>query len=147
MRHRSAVIVFALFVTACSDDDGLTGPSNSIPNVVGNYSGTTTVTFSELSATVSCPTTTSVTQSGAVVSIAPLQLGGDCGTVSVPVGQITIDATGSFPNESSTFVEPSCGSYSYTAAGGFFGSDLRLSLNATSATCYDMNMTINLTRS
>ena len=148
LRGLCVLLLVSSIVTACGDGGGsdLTGPSNSIPSVAGNYSGTTTITFPELSQTFSCPTTTSVTQSGSTVSIAPLQLRGDCGTLSLPLGQSTIDATGSLGSDSGTYSEPSCGTYSYTSSGGFFGRDLRLSLNATSATCWNMNMTINLTR-
>ena len=31
-------------------------------------------------------------------------------------------------------------------SGGFFGRDFRLSINATSRTCYNFNMTVNLSR-
>jgi hypothetical protein len=67
-------VIPLLFTVACGGDGGneITGPSNRIPNVAGNYSGTTTITFPELGQTVTCPTTTSVTQSGSNVSIAPL---------------------------------------------------------------------------
>lgn len=145
MKKLGVLFLAPLLLAACSGDDDLTGP-NSTPSVAGNYSGTTSITLPEINQTISCPTTTSVTQSGSTVSIAPLQLGGDCGALSVPLGQGTIDATGSLGSETGTYSEPSCGTYSYTASGGFFGRDLRLSLNATSAACLNMNMTINLTR-
>ena len=70
-------------------------PSNRIPSVAANYSGTTSITFPELGQFVTCPTTASVTQSGSTVTIASLEVRGECGTVSIPVGSITIDATGS----------------------------------------------------
>jgi hypothetical protein len=73
------------------------------------------------------------------------QLRGECGTMSAPLGEVIIDATGSLGQESGTFSD-SCGVYSYTASGGFFGRDLRMSLVATSRTCWNMNMTINLSR-
>ena len=145
--RRLTLLVLAFICAGCGGGDGssLTGPSSTIPNVTGNYLGNTTMTFPELSRSVTCPTSTSVTQSGNTVSIAPLTLAGTCGNMSIPVGQATIDATGSFPNESGTFSDPSCGSYNYTASGGFFGRDLRLSINATSRTCYNLNMTITMT--
>lgn len=146
----AAVILCAAFASACGGGggegaNGITGPSSRIPNVVGNYSGTTTVTFPELGQSITCPTSTSVTQSGSTVSIAPLILAGQCGNVSVPFGQGTIDATGSLGGQTTTtYTDPSCGTYNVIASGGFFGRDLRLSVNATSRTCYNLNMTINL---
>jgi hypothetical protein len=139
------VLMLLAFITVACGKDNVTGPSSGVPNVAGNYSGTTTMVLPELSRTVSCPTTTTVTQSGSTISIAPLQLGVACDNMSIPLGQATIDATGSLGQESGTFSE-TCGTYNYTASGGFFGRDLRLSFNATSQTCWNMNMTINLSR-
>ena len=135
-----------LFALACgSNGSNLTGPSNSIPNVTGNYSGSTTLTFPELARSVTCPTTTSVTQSSNTVSIAPLIWSGQCGNVSVPLGQMTIDATGALlGNSSGTYADPTCGTYTYTASGGFFGRTMQLSMSATSRTCYNFNMTMVL---
>jgi hypothetical protein len=96
---------------------------------------------------VTCPTTTSVTQSGSRISIAPLQLMGLCGALSLPLGDSIIGPTGSLGSESGTHFEPSCGgTYNYSFSGGFFGRDLRMSLSATSSVCFNMNMTVNLTR-
>jgi hypothetical protein len=148
--YNSLVFACALLASACGDGGGneITGPSNRIPSVAGNYSGTTSITFPELSRTVTCPTTTSVTQSGSTVSIAPLQLSGQCGALSIPFGQMTIDTTGALGQDTGSFFEPSCGgTYNYSGSGGFFGRDLRLSAVYTSRTCYNMNFTINLTRS
>jgi hypothetical protein len=103
--------------------------------------------FPELGVTLSCPTTTSVTQSGSSISMAPLTLGGQCGNVSMPVGSGTIDTTGALLGSTSGIInEPSCGTYNWTGSGGFFGRELRMSVNATSSTCYNFNLTINLTR-
>src|SRR5690348_3642335 len=71
------IVLTPFLVVGCGGNDS-TGPSKSIPNVTGNYSGNTTFSFPELATTFSCTTTTSVTQSGSTVSIAPLQLGGAC---------------------------------------------------------------------
>lgn len=150
MRKLCALLPLLAVVCGCGGGNDITGPSNNgtrIPSVAGNYSGNTSVTFPELARTVVCPTTTSVTQSGGNLSIAPLQLGGACGNVSAPIGSTTIDATGSLGQDSGSYSDPSCGTYSYTASGGFFGRDLRMSFIATSRTCYNMNMTINLTKS
>ena len=79
--------------------------------------------------------------------MAPLVLGGVCGNVSIPVGAGVIDATGALMGATSgTYNEPSCGTYSWTGSGGFFGRELRMSINATSQTCYKFNLTMNLTR-
>ena len=138
-----------LFVVACGgDNNNITGPTNQIPNVAGNYNGTTTVLLPELNHSVACPTNTSVTQgTGGNINIAPLQVRcPDIGLMSLPVGDATIDSTGSLGSESGTLSQD-CGLYNYTGSGGFFGRDLRLSLVYISNTCFNMNITINLTRS
>ena len=72
----AAVVVAAMAAAACgSHGTDLTGPSNSIPNVAGNYSGTATLSLPEINQSMTCTTTTSVTQSGGTVSVAPLVLG------------------------------------------------------------------------
>ena len=151
-----AVVPLLVVTLACGggEDGGnnLTGPTNTFPSVAGNYAGTTTITFPEVNQTLSCPTTTSVAQTAGTgsVSIAPLQLGGGCaaaGLTSLPVGSVTIDRTGAFPNENGTTSGGSCGTYDYVASGGFFGRDFRISMVHSSPTCLDFNTTINLTRS
>ena len=138
-----------MFTVGCGSDSGtsLTSPSSSIPNVTGNYAGATTMTFPELGRSLTCPTTTSVTQSGATVNIAPLILSGSCANLSLPLGQARIDATGAidFGGGAGTYTDPSCGTYSYAGSGGFFGRDLRISLSATSRTCFNFNMTVSVT--
>ena len=147
--------LLALIATGCGGGgDGVTNPStvsgttsNRVPSVAGNYTGATTITYPEIPQTVSCNTTTSVTQNGSTVSIAPLQLSsGSCGGLSIPLGSTTIDAAGSLVNETGTYSDPSCGTYTYTVSGGFFGKDLRISWIGTSRTCYNANITVNLTR-
>ena len=136
-----------LFVVACGGRNDITGPTNTIPNVAGNYRGMTTVTFPELTQTASCPTSTSVTQTGGGnVNIAPLQIQCPTGLLSLPLGPGTIDATGSLGSQTMTLQE-TCGTYTATGSGGFFGRDLRLSMFYVSRTCYNMNITINLSRS
>lgn len=143
---RFGIVIGVIFlVSACGGGGNPTGPSNSIPNVVGTYSGNVVVQLPELAVTLTCPTSTTVTQSGSTVSVAPMVLKGDCDNLSVPVGQFQIDATGAFPNESGTFTE-SCGTYTYTGSGGFFGKSFKFSMNATSSTCYNFNINANLTR-
>jgi len=137
-----------LLLVACGGDGGnnLTGPSSTIPNVAGNYAGTMTASLPELGRTASCRATTTVTQGGGGnVSIAPIQLSGECGLTSLPFGSATIDSTGSLGSTTAT-VRESCGTYSATGSGGFFGRELRLSMVYISSTCYNMNITITLTR-
>jgi hypothetical protein len=130
--------------TESGGGNSVTGPSTTIPNVAGSYSGTTTVAFPELR--ISCPTTTVVTQGdGGRISIAPLQLGGACGGMSLAFGDATITSAGSLHDESGSLSE-SCGVYTYVASGGFFGREMRISATYTSNTCDNMNLTINLVR-
>jgi len=137
----------AISVWGCGGGGSAAAPTPQIPNVVGNYSGSTTMTFPEAGQSVTCPTTTSATQSGSTVSLAPLVLGGACENVSIPLGQLTIDNTGAIQGQNSgTFDEPTCGRYTYVGSGGFFGRTLQLSVNATSSTCLNINMTITLSR-
>ena len=146
MKKSVVIAAISLMTMACSGgEESLTAPTPSIPNVVGNYSGTTTFVLPEIGERETCPTTTSVTQSGSVVSIAPLVLGGVCGGMSIPFGSVNIDATGSLGNATTTHRD-TCGVYNLTGSGGFFGRDLRLSITGTSTTCWNFNMTTNLSR-
>ena len=141
-----AAVIALPFLVACGGSSSPTSSGPVYPQVAGNYAGTTTVTFPELGQQVTCPTTTSVAGSGPNISIAPLVLGGPCGNMSFPFGAVTIDTNGQFPDEVGTFNEPTCGVYQYTGSGGFFGQEARFSINATSSTCWNMNMTILLSR-
>jgi hypothetical protein len=79
--------------------------------------------------------------------MAPLTLGGQCNNLSVPVGQFSIDTTGNMiGGNSGSFNEASCGNYDYVGSGGFFGRDFKVSITATSRTCYNFNFTANLSR-
>jgi hypothetical protein len=64
--------------------------------------------------------------------------------MSVPVGQMSIDATGTLGQATTPYTD-SCGVYTVTASGGFFGRDLRISMSVTSRTCNNINMTMTLT--
>src|SRR5262245_38141039 len=117
MRKTIVCLAVALLTAACGDNG--TGPSQ-IPNVAGTYSGTTSFAFPDLGVSGSCPTSTSVTQNGATLNIAPIVLGGSCGNQSIPVGQTTIDNIGSLTVQASgTTTNPSCGVYTYNISGGF----------------------------
>ena len=148
------IVVLALCITAaCGDGNSSpTAPSPmqpTFPQVSGNYAGTISFTFPELGQSLSCPATTVVTQAGNSVSIAPILLGGGCAGIidSLPVGTVTITQNGSFEeDESESFTDPSCGVYTGTGSGGFFGRELRFSLTATSSTCYNFTVTAVLSR-
>src|SRR4051794_7890929 len=141
---RLAVCLLIVPLVACGGNSA--APTAQIPNVSGNYSGNTTLVLPETTQQIVCPTTTSVTQSGSTVNIAPIVLSGDCGGLSFPVGQQTIDNTGNIQGATTETMTEECGVYNITGSGGFFGRDLRISMNATSTTCPDINMTINLSR-
>jgi hypothetical protein len=135
-------IIPILFTVACSSP---TGPSDQFPNVAGNYSGTTTINFPELG-NVTCSTTTSITQNGDRVSVAPLQLrGGSLCVPSIPMGDMTIDRNGSLGEDTRTTTISGC-VYNYAGSGGFYGPILQGSFIYMSRTCNDMKVTINLTR-
>ncbi len=148
----SALRMFGIALIAvnswgCGGGGNSAAPTPQIPNVAGAYSGNTTITFPELGETLSCPTTVTVTQSGNTVNFSPMILGGACDNLSLPLGQTTIDTTGALPGQGAmTFDEPSCGRYSAVASGGFFGRSLQMSMTATSSTCVNFNLTINVTR-
>ncbi len=147
---RAVSLALAILFVSCGGggSNGGTSPTPTIPSVSGTYTGTATFAFPELNQSLPCPASTSVTQSGASVNIAPVILRGDCGNISIPVGSATIDATGALGAGSATgtYNEPSCGTYTYAGSGGFFGRELRISIAMSSATCYNINFTAVLTR-
>ena len=149
MKVVSLLIMLCLFVAGCGGSPTSPGGTQTgqYPGVAGSYSGTTVMTFPELSETVSCPTTTSVTQSEAQVTIAPFVLTGACGGLSVPFGTALIDGQGAFVAASSgTFNDPECGAYNYTFSGGFFDREMRMTMRATSSVCYNFDLTISVFR-
>lgn len=149
LRGVVVAIVVAVVAVACGGKDSSpTAPTPVIPSVAGSYSGSATIAMPELVVSATCPASTVVTQSGATVNIAPIVLGGQCGNMSIPLGPTTIDLTGAIDptGSSGTYNDPSCGTYKYSASGGFFGRELRISLSATSATCYNMNLTVLMSR-
>ena len=89
MKRLSLCVVVAL-LSACGKTP--TAPAPAIPQVAGAYAGGITIVYPDVPRTLACPATTTVTQSGSLVSLAPLVLTGQCGSVSVPLGQLTIDA-------------------------------------------------------
>src|SRR4029453_11289254 len=115
MKRTMTAIAIPLAMTAGAGSNDVTGPSNSIPDVAGSYRGTATFSYPELGGSFSCPSSTSVTQTGGYVNIAPVQLGGDCasaGLGSIPVGDMQIDTTGSLGSTTMTLPIGNC---TYTA--------------------------------
>jgi hypothetical protein len=157
MRSRSSfaaiICILGLTAAACNGSNPTapggsvpTAPSYTIPNVAGSYSGTTTISRPELGETLTCATTTTVTQGpNGQLSIAPAQLGAPCST-TIPVGEAQIDQTGAFLGQTTGRVTISCGTYDYAFSGGFFGRSLQATYAYTSRTCWNMNVTFNLSR-
>lgn len=147
-RSLPVVVALLLIVSACGGSSPTAPPAPTYPAVAGNYSGSVTFSYPELGQTVTCPATTSVTQTGANISVAPIILTGACGGLSIPFGNASIDLNGSMgsvPNY--TYFEPSCGgNYTVSASGGFFGRQMQLSLSAVSSVCFNINVTAALTR-
>jgi hypothetical protein len=63
----------------------------------------------------------------------------------LPLGSVTIDNTGNIGSGAGTTTTADGCVYRYTASGGFFGRSLQLSAIYTSATCLNINLTVNLT--
>jgi large exoprotein involved in heme utilization and adhesion len=146
MRRSGLCVIVTLMVSACGGDSP-SAPSPDIPSVIGRYAGNATLAAPELDKRVTCPASTSVTQSGKTVSIAPIVLTGECGRITIPVGQVTIDATGAIDGSASgSFNEPGCGTYDYVGTGGFFDREFRISIAATSSSCNHFNFTGVLSR-
>lgn len=154
MRMFVVVAVYVLFAACGSSPTTPTPvatppPVPQYPAVAGTYSGTIVISLPELNTSVTCPAQTVVTQSGASVNIAPIQLTPACNSLALPLGSVTIDTTGAIlgPGLSGNYFEPACGgTYAYTASGGFFGRELRIAFNATSAVCYNLNFSAVLSR-
>jgi hypothetical protein len=146
MFHRIRLPLVAAIVAllaGCASKGTTTAPTPAVPNVAGSYSGSVTVTYHSILQSITCPATTTVTQSGTTVTMAPLMLGGQCQTIgvtSVTVGTFTISSTGSLDTRTVANVSlPSCGSYSTSATGAFSGSTLQLTIDYTAITpsCID----------
>lgn len=122
--------VVCTLMAACGGGGSPTTPSSPYPLVAGNYAGSVTFTFPLLNASLTCPASTSVTQSEANVTLAPLALSGSCASIgSIPLGDTTITTTGSLGSTTvnNLFLASCNGSYNATASGGFFGSNLQFS--------------------
>jgi hypothetical protein len=95
-----------------------------------------------------CPATVTVTQSGRLVSFAPLIEGGSCGDFRVELGRdYGIDANGTLDSRPAfTVVEPPCSAMSVTIRGAFSGRELHLTMTVTSANCPMFTRTVDVTR-
>jgi len=71
--------------------------------------------------------------------------GNDSSPAPTPTPQIPT-VNGSYSGSSGSFDEPSCGACTYAASGGLFGRELGISMSARSATCYNFNLTIVMSR-
>ena len=148
-RGLSVVLLFC----AVGCDKSPTNPSSPYPNVAGNYAGLVTFSFPS-SGILACAATTTVTQSGWSVTVAPMSLAGDCSRLvpSLPVGNLTLSTTGSlFIGTQSNLYVASCNGY-YNASvvnGSFAGSGFEFSIlyTAQSGGCVSQvgNFTISAT--
>jgi hypothetical protein len=154
MKMSCLAAVLGMLLSACgsssSNNSNPAAPSApSYPMVAGNYSGSITITYQLLAASLNCPATTTITQSGANVSIAPLAMTGPCTNVfpSLPMGDMTINTSGSLGSATVNNISvASCnGSYNAAASGGFFGSSLQFSLAYTAASGGCVNQVGNFT--
>jgi hypothetical protein len=115
------------------------GPAqpSTIPNVAGNYTGTTNIVIPQLLFNFTCPATPSVTQTGANVTLSPVPMSGACANnfPTRPGSSFTIDTTGSLgPATENGIPFAACnGTYTATASGGFVGNTLEISLVYTAA--------------
>jgi hypothetical protein len=126
------LILVSFLATACSGNNSPMAPSSPYPDVAGTYSGTITGANAVAGVLFVCPAHTTITQSGANISIGPLMLGGSCaaeGFVSLPVGDGTIATTGSLGNATlNNLYAAFCnGYYNAVWSGGFFGSSFQFS--------------------
>jgi hypothetical protein len=106
-------------------------PASPYPSVAGNYSGSVLFSYVSLGRSLTCPATTTVNQSGASVTFAPLILSGSCASLgSLPLGDQTVTTTGSLGSASqdNLFVASCNGYYNGFASGGFFGATFQFSL-------------------
>lgn len=138
---RQILVILTIGATLACGSSSPTSPTPSAPQVAGNYTGGVTISYPSLGRTVTCQAATTINQQGFNLSIAPMILTGVCGTISIPIGDTTIDANGSIGQGSGSFSEPSCGIYSFVGSGGFFGREFRLSAIYTSQTCPPFTIT------
>jgi hypothetical protein len=153
MRQSAALAALAILlvvgVVACGSDSKTTTsptptptPTPQIPTVSGNYAGTATVQFPEAHATLTCPATATVTQSGSTVNIGTITNAGNCGFL-LKLNAVTIDTSGSFPSGNSSYVD-TCGTYNYSYSGVFGSNSLVLNISASSNYCLNYNYSVTM---
>jgi hypothetical protein len=138
MKRILSVLAISLCMAACSDSSSSpAAPSSPYPRVAGNYTGSVTFSYSSLASSLTCPATTTVTQTDATVTFAPLTIAGSCGTTfpSFPLGSFTLSTDGSLGSSSQNgiFVASCNGVYNATESGSFSGSSFKFSLTYTAA--------------
>jgi hypothetical protein len=140
MKKLIGIVVMMGAVAACGGNGSPTAPSSPYPAVAGNYAGTITINYTSVGVSVNCPATTTVTQSGANVTLSQMNLGGACAGVfpSIPPADNQISTTGSLGSVTlNNLSVPSCGFYNVAASGGFSGTSFQFSFvyTAVSTSC------------
>ena len=129
MVKRACVVLLVIVASACGSSP--TAPASPYPSVAGNYSGSVLFSFISLGTSLTCPATTTVNQSGASVTFAPLTFSGSCASLgSLPFGDQTITTTGSLgsASQNNLFVASCNGYYNAVVSGGFFGTTFQFSM-------------------
>ena len=144
---RLSVYILIALTLACGNS-APTAPSPVYPQVAGTYLGPVPLTFPELDLIVTCSGSLTVTQHQNSLTFTPLVLSPNCEHMTIPLGPVTIDTNGTIiAGASGTFLETRCGGrYTYTLTGSFAVPEFRLSLNATSAECYNISVQTTLNR-
>ena len=165
MMFRAVVAsLLSIAAAACSENGPVTTPTGPTRQILSTsepfddsprftrldggvtYSGSATKWVPTLEGSLTCPTSTSVRRDGNRVVIAPLLLEGECHNLGMPVGELSIDATGNIQLPNSGIYRVSCGTYTYMTMGRLTERELHLSISATSQTCPDFTMTATLSR-
>lgn len=135
MKRVLVILVLGVGLSACSRDASPSAPSSPYPSVAGTYSGTVTIGLTAFATSLTCPATTTVTQSDATVTFTPLTMSGNCAVAfpSLPLGSFAVSSSGSLGSASQNGIfVPSCnGNYNATQSGGFSGSTFQFSLAYT----------------
>jgi hypothetical protein len=139
-------LLMAVGLAACGGG-GVNGPSDDdVPNVAGSYTGT--LSINGAGAVVTCPASTTVTQSANQVGFTALTLSGQCTGLAFPMGNATLLPTGVLADSGTTLtgVDPSCGSYTASASITFAGRTMSLSVLGNFQLCGTVSMNGQLSR-
>ena len=155
-RLLSAFACAVLLASVACGSSSPTAPSApQALQVAGNYSGTAVITYTQLAVTVNASATMTVTQAGNAVNLASLVFTiPNYGTLSLPLGETTIDATGAVSGQgmsASNVWSASCNAYqTYSATGTFVGRQFQGSMLATFSStaggCYNFTLAVTLNR-